>query len=93
MLTFPKVLSPYLYPNQELVLQSLYRIRSFACYKNDSLFASSIDGYIRHFENNHTVNHLLLSEFFKFNDKLDQSRDIKLKDYLPELDKYRYIVV
>ena len=93
LLTFPKVLSPYLYPNQELVLQSLYRIRSFACYKNDSLFASSIDGYIRHFENNHTVNHLLLSEFFKFNDKLDQSRDIKLKDYLPELDKYRYIVV
>jgi hypothetical protein len=93
LLTNPKLLSPYLYPNQELALQSLYRIRLFDCYKNDSLFASSIDGYIRHFENNHTVNHSLLSEFFKFNDKLDQSRDIKLKDYLPELDKYRYIVV
>ena len=93
LLTAPRSLSPYLYPDRELALQSLYRVQSFDCYKNDSLFASSIDGYIHYFENHHTVNHLLLSEFFKFNDKLDQSRDIKLKDYLPDLDKYRYNVV
>jgi len=70
-------------PNQ--VLSSLKQIQNLNCYKNDPLMASFIDGIIEHYLNQYSVNLDILSEFFKFNELLDQSRNIKLEDYLPDL--------
>jgi hypothetical protein len=33
-----------------------------------------------------------LKTFFEFNDKLDQSRNIKLVDYIPELEAARKLI-
>lgn len=85
----PEYMSPFLFPDPDMALASLRRIKNLNCYKNDSLLASSIDGYISYFETNWVFNTKSLSCFFEINDKLDQSRNIQLKDYLPELDNYR----
>jgi pyruvate-formate lyase-activating enzyme len=81
-------LSPFMFPDSQIALDSLLPIRSLNCYKNDVLFANSIDGYINHFQTRSTAENNLL-DFFKFNDKLDQSRGVKLQDYVPELELYR----
>ena len=60
-----------------------------SCYHNDILFASSIDGYIKHFEEHHYIDYEKLKKFFDFNQKLDQSRQINLIDYLPGLALYQ----
>lgn len=81
-------LSPFKFSNARLALDSLKMVTQMACYKNDLLLASSIDGYINWFESNKN-NKVDLTEFFVFNDKLDQSRNIRLKNYLPELEQLR----
>jgi pyruvate-formate lyase-activating enzyme len=80
-------LSPYLFPDRDLALESLSKIQKTDCYHNDPLFASSIDGYFKHFQDSHTPQDL--SDFFQFNDSLDLSRSVCLADYVPDLDAYR----
>ena len=80
-------LPPYLFPEKQLVLESLAQVQETDCYHNDPLFASSIDGYFRYFRDQHTPQDL--SGFFQFNDQLDLSRKVRLADYLPVLDSYR----
>ena len=87
----PQWMSPFVYPFKDQALDSLTRIQKLVCYANDPLLASSIDGYINQFEN-HQIDFASLAHFYNINDKLDQSRNIQLKDYLPELDNYRKIV-
>lgn len=84
----PSILSPWLYPDRQKVVDSLERIKVLSCYHNDQLFSNNIDSMILKFKSlkNETPN---LEKFFSFNDKLDQSRSIELKDYLPELESYR----
>lgn len=84
-------LSPFGFPDHGMAMNSLRLIQLLDCYKNDSLLASSIDGYLRVFGERHGVTDDLLA-FFEFNDKLDISRNISLKDYLPELDRFRTAV-
>jgi hypothetical protein len=92
MVQSPQWMTPFVYPFKDQVLESLYQIQKLTCYANDPLLASSIDGYINHFENQHVIDFTSLTQFYNINDQLDQSRDIQLKDYLPELDNYRKIV-
>jgi len=87
LLMSPKIMSPLHFPEPSLALTSLRSITKTQCYHNDPLFADFIDGLISQFENNHRS--VDLAEFFAFNDKLDASRSISLKDYVAELDKYR----
>ncbi len=87
LVTDPKIMSPFLFPDPDGALSSLYSVRETQCYRNDLLFASTIDGLILCFENDHRLSDL--TDFFSFNDKLDASRSVKLKDYVPELDKHR----
>jgi hypothetical protein len=89
LVEFPRCLSPWLFPEKKLVLNSLNLVRQTSCYKNDPLFTSSIDGYLQFFMSESKYNQSTLDEFFKFNDLLDQSRSIRLVDYDPVLDSYR----
>lgn len=80
------ILSPYNYPNWKEIRNKLVKIKNLNCYKNDRLLQSFIDGMI---DANPTLDINKLKQFYEFNDTLDQSRNVKLVDYIPELDKFR----
>jgi MoaA/NifB/PqqE/SkfB family radical SAM enzyme len=80
------------FPDRNLILESLVRIRELKCYRNDLLLQSFIDGVIMHYDKNFKLDLENLKAFFEFNDKLDQSRNIKLADYIPELEAARKLV-
>ena len=77
------------FPEYKLILSSLVNIVNLTCYKNDPLLMSFVDGLITHFGNTNLIDIIRLKKFFEFNDKLDNSREIQLKDYIPELEEYR----
>jgi hypothetical protein len=80
------ILSPYNYPNWEEIAINLSGIKHLNCYKNDRLLQSFIDGMI---DANPKKDSNKLKQFFEFNDMLDRSRNVKLVDYISELDKFR----
>jgi pyruvate-formate lyase-activating enzyme len=82
-------LSALNHPEAHAVLAQLTPIQSLKCYLNDPLLASFVDGLIKYYGNNPTHNQARLIEFFKFNDMLDHSRGVHLKDYIPELERIR----
>jgi uncharacterized Fe-S cluster-containing radical SAM superfamily protein len=87
------MLSALRFPDVDLALASLLPIQKLQCYKNDKLLQSFIDGLIRHYQSNPKIDLEKLKLFFEFNDKLDQSRNIKLADYIPELEQKRKLIL
>ena len=82
--------SPYNHPNVELALESLEKCKKTNAYFNFSRGTKSIvDNLYDHYANNPTCDLEKLRKFFEFNDKLDQSRNSKLVDYIPELEEAR----
>lgn len=75
------------FPDKDLVLQDLELLKSSKFYQQ-LLFQSKVDYYITEMKNS-SIDIDALTEFFKFNDALDKSRDVKLIDYIPELDACR----
>jgi hypothetical protein len=86
------VFSPFNFVSDTLY-DDLVKITKLNCYKNDINLKSCIDGLINHFKNPQLANKQKLIEFFEFNDLLDQSRNVQLKDYIPELDQLRGLVL
>jgi hypothetical protein len=84
------ILSPFLFPES---VDTLRDITNLNCYKNDPLLKSFIDGLIEYFDNTNSIEVARLTKFFEFNDKLDSSRNIRLIDYIPELDNCRKYIV
>jgi hypothetical protein len=80
------VLSPFLYPEYDKIKHRLLKIIETQNYKNNDLFKSFIDGLIK---NTSFKDHRRLKNFFNLNDQLDKSRNMFLKDYIPDLDKFR----
>ena len=87
------MLSPFNFPNSNLVLAQLLPIQDLNCYKNDRLLQSFVDGMITYYQTNSNIELEKLKLFFEFNDKLDKSRKIKLVDYAPELEQTRIIIL
>ena len=75
------------FPNKDLVLQDLESLKNSKFY-NQFLFKSKVDYYINEMQHS-KLNLPALEDFFKFNDTLDQSMNIKLIDYIPELEACR----
>ena len=50
------------------------------------------DEYLDYFSNKHTNDLSTLSSFFEYNDMLDESRNSKLIDYIPELEQCRELI-
>jgi sulfatase maturation enzyme AslB (radical SAM superfamily) len=86
------ILSGFEFPYPELALRKLLPIQQLRCYKNDRLLKSFIDGIITHYQSTPEIDLRRLKLFFEFNDKLDRSRDIKLVDYIPELEQARKLI-
>jgi sulfatase maturation enzyme AslB (radical SAM superfamily) len=83
------MLSALNHPMGEQVLDSFKKIQQLNCYKNEPLLISFVDGIIQHYQTLHCVDLDKLSKFFKFNNLLDQSRNIKIDDYIPSLAHYK----
>jgi hypothetical protein len=86
------VLSALNHPLSAQVVDNLKQVQQLTCYKNDPLLASFVDGIIEHYLARESVDLDKLAKFFQFNELLDQSRNIKLKDYLPELAQCKELV-
>jgi sulfatase maturation enzyme AslB (radical SAM superfamily) len=87
------MLSSDLYPNKQQVKENLSKCKELHHYSVDPAFRSMIDKLIESAETTTNVNLVRLKKFFEFNDLLDQSRAVQLNDYLPELDKFRHMVL
>ena len=86
-----ELFSPFNFVNKTL-FDDLIKITELNCYRNDRLLKSFVDGLIAQFKQPQSINKQRLIKFFEFNDKLDQSRNVQLKDYIPELDSLRKLV-
>jgi MoaA/NifB/PqqE/SkfB family radical SAM enzyme len=86
------ILSPYIFPDAKLIIDNLDKIKKLEVYHNDIVLKSKIDEYLNYFNTNHVVDLSTLESFFEYNDKLDESRNIKLIDYIPELEQYRTLI-
>jgi pyruvate-formate lyase-activating enzyme len=91
MFTYLKkdILSPYIFPDAKLIIVNLEKIKRLDIYHNDLVLKSKIDEYLDYFENKHTLDLPTLSAFFEYNDKLDNSRNVKLINYISELEQCR----
>jgi sulfatase maturation enzyme AslB (radical SAM superfamily) len=87
------ILSAFAFPDAELALSKLLPIQQLKCYNNDQLLTSLVDSLIKHYQTNTTVDLERLRLFFEFNDKLDQSRNIRLADHIPELEQARKLIL
>ena len=85
------ILSPYNYPNPVPVLASLYRCTKTRVYHaNGRSTKTLVDSLIQIYSDpDYRYDKEKLSKFFTFNDKLDQSRNSRLGDYIPELEDCR----
>jgi hypothetical protein len=86
------MLSALQFPDSKVALYKLLPIQQLKCYNNDKLLKSLVDGLISHYRSDTGVDQEKLKLFFEFNDKLDNSRNIKLADYIPELEQFRKTV-
>jgi sulfatase maturation enzyme AslB (radical SAM superfamily) len=82
------IFSPFNFPDSELILGELIKIQDLKCYKNTKLLETFVDGLIKTFNTNQ-INANTLKKFFEFNDLLDNSRGLRLMDYIPDLDCHR----
>lgn len=87
------ILSPMRFPYSEPVLTNLLTIRQLKCYQNDLMLQTFVEALIQNYQKNPTVDQDRLKKFFDLNDRLDQSRNIKLSDYIPELEKARELIL
>jgi sulfatase maturation enzyme AslB (radical SAM superfamily) len=80
--------SPFLFPNKQLALADLEQCKQSRNYEIDDFYRNRID-YLINGINTAVVNPQQLASFFEYNDQLDASRGIQLKDYIPALDACR----
>jgi hypothetical protein len=82
------VYSPFNYPDKALAIARLELLKTTRSYEQEPYFANKVDYFINMVKRS-TTNLQDLSQFFKYNDALDDLRGIKLVDYIPELEEHR----
>ena len=86
------ILSPYIFPDAKLIITNLDKIKKLEIYHNDLVLKSIVDEYLNYFDTKHVVDLSTLAAFFEYNNKLDNARNVKLIDYIPELEQYRTLI-
>jgi len=82
---------PWNFADKNTALADLQKIRTLNTYKKYEVFKSQIDAIIDTLAISE-VDYNVLRKFFEFNDRLDASRDVKLQDYIPELEACRNLI-
>lgn len=78
------------HPNSELVVKSMQRCKQTSIYySNGKSNKTMIDSLYDHYSSDPKCDLVALKDFFVYNDKLDEIRNVKLKDYIPELEECR----
>lgn len=86
-------LGPWHNPLRDLVLESMFRCRETKVYHaNGRNTADLVEELITRCKD-HDYDPKILSDFFHYNDKLDQSRRSRLVDYIPELAESRKYII
>lgn len=81
------------FPVPELVVQSMERCKQTSVYYADGKSNKTcIDSLHSYYSNNPQCDLDLLRQFFVENDRLDQIRNVYLKDYIPELEACRKFI-
>ena len=84
------IISPFIFPNSDLVLQSLKKAKKTKIYyDNEQRTKHVIDNLEKHYSAKPVINQEKLSKFFYYNDTLDRVRGSRLEDYIPELTECR----
>lgn len=85
---------PLNHPYPELVVKSMQLCQQTNTYfQNGRSIKSMVDLLLKHYTDpTYKCDLTLLEKFYKFNDKLDKSRNSKLFDYIPELDQGRTLL-
>lgn len=82
--------SAYNHPRPDLVVESMRRCQKTNTYFSDGRSCrSTIDSLLAHYSNDPKFDPILLKQFFDYNDQLDKARNVKLADYIPELEECR----
>jgi len=85
--------SAYNHPDPAAVLDSMEKCKKTQIYWSDGKSCKTgIDSIYDYYKSNPECNIDHLRGFFQFNDQLDNVRGVQLKDYIPELEKYRYLI-
>jgi sulfatase maturation enzyme AslB (radical SAM superfamily) len=85
--------SAYNHPDPAAVLDSMEKCKKTQIYWSDGKSCKTgIDSIYNHYKSNPECNIDHLRGFFQFNDQLDNVRGVQLKDYIPELEQYRYLI-
>jgi len=79
--------SPFNFPNKKLALDDLSLMKTYSNYNVD-IFQNKLDYFISIIEKTE-IDLIELAKFFAYNDALDNSRNVKLIDYIPELEACR----
>ena len=79
--------SPFNFPNKKLALDDLNSMKTYSNYNVD-IFKNKLDYFISNIEKTE-IDLIELAKFFAYNDALDKSRNVKLIDYIPELEACR----
>lgn len=94
---FDSKLTPLNYPDPDEVLEGLYIIRNMDCYRNDTLFASFIDGMINQYQTCYSFDKRLWSDFKDYDEKFTNAlvpsapiRNTRLLFANPNLAAYMY---
>jgi sulfatase maturation enzyme AslB (radical SAM superfamily) len=82
---------PFNFPNKELAVERLNLIKHSITYQTKTLFKNKIDYFITRIQTE-PIDYDALKKFFTYNDALDASREVKLKDYIPELEACRELI-
>ena len=84
---------PYNHPRPEIVVASMKKVqKTKVYYSNGRSLKSQVDLLIDYYSSpSYKVDVEKLRKFYEYNDKLDQARNVKLEDYIPELAEGRHI--
>lgn len=92
-LNFSPMQSAFNHPNTALVIESLEKCKQTGVYYSDGKSVKScIDELYDYYTSLPVCNLENLQQFFKFNDRLDEIRNVKLADYIPELEECRRLI-
>jgi MoaA/NifB/PqqE/SkfB family radical SAM enzyme len=79
------------FPNKQLALADLQLLTQTRTYQQDPSFKTKTNYYIAEMEKSE-LDIVALTQFFKYNDALDISRNVRLADYIPELEQCRDLI-
>lgn len=85
--------SAYNHPNPAAVVESMEKCKQTKTYYSDGKSnRTAVDSLYDYYSNNPVCNLKDLKQFFDYNDQLDQARNVRLIDYIPELEAGRQYI-